>query len=102
MCINAYIKEGTSTHTTQSAMAKCEYKIKVQKTPPCERMEGEGYRLKRKNSDMRPPVVRLVMPGLFAQWLTANGKWGGQHKMPRCRSDRAIADVFASLAQFNK
>ena len=62
----------------------------------------EGYRLKRKNSDMRPPVVRLVMPGLFAQWLTANGKWGGQHKMPRCRSDRAIADVFASLAQFNK
>lgn len=47
MCINAYIKEGTSTHTTQSAMAKCEYKIKVQKTPPCERMEGEGYRLKR-------------------------------------------------------
>jgi len=51
---------------------------------------------------MKPPVVRLVMPGLFAQWLTANGKWGGQHKMPRCRSDRAIADVFASLAQFHK
>ena len=35
-------------------MAKCEYQIKVQKTPPGEQaglkklcMEGEGYRLKR-------------------------------------------------------
>ena len=50
----AYVKEGASTHTTQSAMAKCEYQIKVQKTPPGEQaglkklcMEGEGYRLKR-------------------------------------------------------
>ena len=52
----AYVKEGASTHTTQSALSKCEYQIKVQKTPPGERaelknlcMEGEGYRLKRVN-----------------------------------------------------
>jgi len=52
----AYVKEGASKHTTQSAMAKCDYQIKVQKTPPGEQaelkklcMEGEGYRLKRVN-----------------------------------------------------
>lgn len=50
----AYVKEGASNHTTQSALAKCEYQIKVQKTPPGEQaalkklcMEGEGYRYKR-------------------------------------------------------
>ena len=50
----AYVKEGASAHTTQSALAKCEYQIKVQKTAPGEQaslkklcMEGEGYRLKR-------------------------------------------------------
>lgn len=52
----AYVKEGASTHTTRSDMSKCEYNIKLQKTPIGERdalqklcMEGEGYRLKRIN-----------------------------------------------------
>lgn len=50
----AYVKEGASAHATQSALAKCEYQIKVQKTPISEQpglkrlcMEGEGYRYKR-------------------------------------------------------
>ena len=52
----AYVKEGASAHTTRSDMSKCEYNIKLQKTPVGERnsllnlcMEGEGYRLKRVN-----------------------------------------------------
>ena len=52
----AYVKEGASTHTTRSDMSKCEYNIKLQKTPIGERdalqklcMEGEGYRLKQVN-----------------------------------------------------
>lgn len=52
----AYQKEGASAHTTQSAIAKCEYQVKVNKTPVGEQgalkklcMEGEGYRLKRVN-----------------------------------------------------
>ncbi len=52
----AFVKEGASTHTTRSDMSKCEYQIKLQKTPPGEQsalqnlcMEGEGYRLKRVN-----------------------------------------------------
>jgi hypothetical protein len=31
--------------------------------------------------------------------MRAQGKWGGQSKMPRCRSDREIADELAKLAQ---
>ena len=49
-------------------------------------------------ADPRPPFEewlafhRLVMPGVFEQWMTHHGKWGSQNKMPRCRSDRLIAD----------
>jgi hypothetical protein len=30
-----------------------------------------------------------------------HGKWGGQSKMPRCRSDRAIADELSGITRFN-
>jgi hypothetical protein len=50
----AYVKEGASAHAMQSTLAKCEYQVKVQKTPIPEQaslkklcMEGEGYRLKQ-------------------------------------------------------
>lgn len=58
------------------------------------------YAAKRASGLMDPPVVRLVMPGVFEHWLRFRGKWGGQHKMPRCRSDRQIADEFAFLTNF--
>ena len=52
----AYVKEGSSRHSTQTALSKCEYQIKLQKTPVGEQnalrklcMEGEGYRLKQVN-----------------------------------------------------
>lgn len=47
-----------------------------------------------------PPVVRLVMPGVFRHWLQFHDKWGGQNKMPRCRNDRLIADQLAQLTRF--
>jgi hypothetical protein len=31
-----------------------------------------------------------------------HGKWGGQNKMPRCRSDRQVADQLAKVALFAK
>ncbi len=51
-----YVKEGVTQAVAQSAMAKCQYQIKLQKTA-AERepellklcMEGEGFRLKRVN-----------------------------------------------------
>ena len=50
----AYVKDGASGEMTQSALSKCEYQIKLEKTPSALQnelrhlcMEGEGYRLKR-------------------------------------------------------
>jgi hypothetical protein len=62
---------------------------------------NEDYEAKRKGGGLDPPVVRLVMPGVFEQWMRAAGKWGGQSKMPRCRSDREIADQLAESTRFH-
>ena len=59
------------------------------------------YEAKRRGGGLEAPLVRLVMPGVFEHWMRHHGKWGGQSKMPRCRSDRVIADVLMQLARFN-
>lgn len=56
---------------------------------------NDDYEAKRKGAGLEPPVVHLVRPGTFEHWQRSKGKWGGQHKMPRCRSDRSIADALA-------
>jgi len=61
---------------------------------------NDDYEAKRKGGGLEPPVVRLVMPGVFEQWMREHGKWGGQNKMPRCRSDRDVADALAKIARF--
>ncbi len=61
---------------------------------------NDDYEAKRKGKGMEAPIVRLVMPGLFEHWLKHQGKWGGQSKMPRCRSDRQVADGLAKVAHF--
>ncbi|MBX3751684.1 MAG: GH3 auxin-responsive promoter family protein [Opitutaceae bacterium] len=58
------------------------------------------YAARRKAGTLLPPVVRLVMPGTFESWMRRRGKWGGHAKMPRCRSDRDIADELAQLTRF--
>lgn len=63
---------------------------------------NDDYDAKRKGRGLEAPVVRLVMPGLFEQWMRTAGKWGGQGKMPRCRSDRHIAEELAKLARFSQ
>lgn len=62
---------------------------------------NEDYEAKRTGGGLDPPVVRLVMPGVFERWMRATGKWGGQSKMPRCRSDRTIADELGQIAPFS-
>jgi hypothetical protein len=61
---------------------------------------NDDYDAKRKGGGLDAPFVRLVMPGVFEHWLRYQGKWGGQHKMPRCRSDRVIADELAQITNF--
>jgi hypothetical protein len=61
---------------------------------------NDDYAAKRRGHGLGAPVVRLVMPGVFEHWMKQTGNWGGQHKMPRCRSDRAVADKLAELTRF--
>ncbi len=58
---------------------------------------NEDYEAKRQGGGLDIPLVRLAAPGTFEQWMRHHGKWGGQSKMPRCRSDRTIADALAQL-----
>lgn len=64
------------------------------------RLSGD-YDSLRKAGVLLAPTVRLVMPGVFEQWQRAHGKWGGLHKMPRCRGERRIADELARFAPFH-
>jgi hypothetical protein len=41
------------------------------------------------------------MPGVFAQWAERHHKAAAASKMPRCRSDRLIADQLAAIAGFH-
>lgn len=54
--------------------------------------QNDDYEAKRKGGGLEAPIVRIVRDGTFERWLRDRGKWGGQNKMPRCRSDRAVAD----------
>ena len=64
------------------------------------RRMNHDYDAKRKGGGLDPPVVRLVMTGVFEHWMKHHGQWGGQHKMPRCRSDRRVADELARMQNF--
>lgn len=86
------LKPGTVATPTGNQMA-AELDLELQRLNP-------DYAAKRKNGGLDAPFVRLVMPGVFQHWLTFHGKWGGQHKLPRCRSDRTIADELAQVTNF--
>lgn len=58
------------------------------------------YAQRRRTAVLEPPFVRLVMPGVFKHWLQYNGRWGGEQKTPRCRSDRVVADELAQITNF--
>lgn len=58
---------------------------------------NDDYEAKRKGGGLSAPLVQLAAPGTFELWMRRHGKWGGQSKMPRCRSDREIADELAAL-----
>jgi hypothetical protein len=86
------LKPGTVATPTGPQMA-VELDAELQRT-------NGSYAAKRASGVLDSPTVRLVMPGVFEHWLRYHGKWGGQHKMPRCRSDRVVADEFAHVTNF--
>jgi hypothetical protein len=62
---------------------------------------NRDYAARRNDRSITSPQVRLVMPGVFAQWAAQQGKTASASKMPRCRSDRLVADQLAALARFH-
>lgn len=58
------------------------------------------YAARRRAGVLDAPFVRLVMPGVFEHWLRFRQRWGAPHKMPRCRSDRLVADELAQMTNF--
>lgn len=88
------LKPGT-TSTPVGPQLSAELDVELQRL-------NDDYEAKRLGGGLDAPFVRLVMPGVFEHWLRFRGKWGGQHKMPRCRSDRLIADDLAKVTHFAK
>jgi hypothetical protein len=60
-------------------------------------LRNDDYEAKRLGGGLDVPLVRCVAPGTFERWLRTSGHWGGQHKTPRCRSDRVIANELARM-----
>ena len=59
-----------------------------------------GYAARRRTGKISAPVVRLVMPGVFATWLRAEGREGGFHRVPRSANDLRCAAPLARLTHF--
>lgn len=54
---------------------------------------NSDYEAKRyKNIALRIPVVRVMPPHTFYNWLKSKGKLGGQHKVPRLSNDRKYVE----------
>lgn len=68
-----------------AAAAAAEIDVELQRV-------NDDYEAKRKGGGLSEPSVRFVPHGTFERWLRCRGKWGGQNKMPRCTSNRQIAD----------
>lgn len=57
---------------------------------------NDDYAAKRAGRGLEAPLVRFTPAGRFERWLKGAGRWGGQGKTPRCRSDRKVADQLAT------
>jgi len=86
------LRPGTVETPTGPAMA-AELDAELQRA-------NDSYAARRRAGALDAPTVRLVMPGVFEHWLRFQGRWGGQHKLPRSRNDRQIADELAQVTNF--
>jgi hypothetical protein len=86
------LKPGTVETPTGPQMA-VELDIELQRA-------NRTYAERRNSGRIDSPTVRLVMPGVFRHWLRHHGRWGGQNRVARCRSDRLVADELAQITRF--
>lgn len=53
------------------------------------RAQNDDYAAHRDGAQLAPPAIVLLAPGAVAAWMRAQGKMGGQHKVPRVIADPA-------------
>ncbi|MCR0985626.1 GH3 auxin-responsive promoter family protein [Roseomonas populi] len=59
---------------------------------------NDDYAAHRRGAQLDPPEVVVLPPGAFAGWMRAQGKAGGQHKVPRVIADPGrFAEVSRAL-----
>jgi len=88
---------------TEGAAGHHRYVVEVDETSHADLTRGidaslaeqsADYRTKRANDIViAPPEVHLVPSGTFASWMTANGKAGGQRKVPRVTTPEQLNNI---------
>ncbi|HEV7268825.1 MAG TPA: GH3 auxin-responsive promoter family protein [Falsiroseomonas sp.] len=58
--------------------------------------DNDDYAAHRQGGQLVPPVVQTVPPGRFEAWMRAEGRLGGQNKVPRVIADPARFAAAAS------
>ncbi|MFT6415555.1 MAG: hypothetical protein ACJARZ_000893, partial [Dokdonia sp.] len=59
---------------------------------------NSDYEAKRLHSiTLKAPTIHAARPNLFYDWLKANDKLGGQHKVPRLSNTRDFVDELLRL-----
>jgi GH3 auxin-responsive promoter len=61
---------------------------------------NRNYAQRRQSLSIEPPVVRLVMPGIFEQWAGEYRPHSGGN-FPCCRPDRQISDQLTAITRFH-
>jgi len=64
---------------------------------------NSDYEAKRyKNITLRPPIIRVMEPGTFYEWMKRRDKLGGQNKVPRLANDRKFLDEILGIKELVK
>lgn len=59
---------------------------------------NSDYEAKRQNNmTLNPPVINVARTNLFYDWLKAQDKLGGQHKIPRLSNQRTYVDELLAI-----
>jgi hypothetical protein len=59
---------------------------------------NSDYEAKRYNNmTLNKPTIHCARHNLFYDWMKANGKLGGQHKVPRLSNSRQYVDELLRL-----
>jgi hypothetical protein len=97
--------EGTGSHEWliefEKAPADLDYFTSMLDNALCS--INSDYEAKRyKSITLVMPTVRNLPRGTFYNWLSAKGKLGGQHKVPRLSNDRKIVDEVLGMVHEDK